>query len=144
MTRHFLDLTDAGGDAISAMLNDALGRVKSGMRRLNGLADAHIDEYLQARGHPAQLDSQCKYAVVARGQADAYIRLPTRADYVEKIWDHAAGALIAAEAGALVSDIHGLALDYTQGATLKRNRGIVCAVPSFHAPILSAISTLYD
>ena len=26
MTRHFLDLTDAGGDAISAMLNDALGR----------------------------------------------------------------------------------------------------------------------
>ena len=26
MTRHFLDLTDAGGDAISAMLNDALDR----------------------------------------------------------------------------------------------------------------------
>jgi len=26
-----------------------------------------------------------------RGQADAYLRLPTRKGYVERIWDHAAG-----------------------------------------------------
>ena len=26
MARHFLDLSDAGGDAISAMLNDAIDR----------------------------------------------------------------------------------------------------------------------
>ena len=26
MTRHFVDLTDAGGDAVAAMLNDALDR----------------------------------------------------------------------------------------------------------------------
>ena len=103
-----------------------------------------IAAHLKATGRPAQLDSQCKYAVVARNQADAYIRLPTRADYVEKIWDHAAGALIASEAGARVSDIHGLDLDFTQGATLKRNRGVVCAVPEFHGPILAAIADLYD
>ncbi len=48
---------------------------------------------------PRRMDSQAKYAVVARGEADIYLRLPTRADYREKIWDHAAGSLIVAEAG---------------------------------------------
>jgi HAL2 family 3'(2'),5'-bisphosphate nucleotidase len=98
---------------------------------------------LKARGAPARLDSQCKYAVVARGQADAYLRLPTRADYVEKIWDHAAGALVATEAGAVVSDIDGKSLDFSRGATLSRNRGVVCAVPAFHGPILEAIAAVY-
>ena len=42
---------------------------------------------------PLRMDSQAKYAVVARGEAEIYLRLPTRADYREKIWDHAAGAL---------------------------------------------------
>jgi 3'(2'), 5'-bisphosphate nucleotidase len=101
-----------------------------------------IVDRLGIRGTPARLDSQCKYAVVARGQADAYLRLPTRADYQEKIWDHAAGALIAAEAGAKVSDIDGKALDFSQGATLRRNRGVVCAAAHFHAPLLEAIAAL--
>ena len=51
---------------------------------------------------PLRMDSQAKYAVVARGEADIYLRLPTRADYREKIWDHAAGALIVTEAGGIV------------------------------------------
>lgn len=112
-------------------------------------AHSRLDEnqrvisHLQARGTPARLDSQCKYAVVARGQADAYIRLPTRADYEEKIWDHAAGALVAQEAGAVVTDIHGHRLDFSQGATLKRNRGVVCATPHYHPAIVDAIATLY-
>ena len=55
------------------------------------------------------MDSQAKYAVVARGEADIYLRLPTRADYREKIWDHAAGALIVTEAGGVVSDLDGQA-----------------------------------
>ncbi len=102
-----------------------------------------IAAHLHARGVPARLDSQCKYAVVARGQADAYIRMPTRADYVEKIWDHAAGALVAVEAGATVSDIEGKPLDFSQGATLSKNRGIVCAAPAFHDKLLGAIEALY-
>ncbi len=35
---------------------------------------------------PLRMDSQCKYAVVARGDAGVYMRLPVRADYQEKIW----------------------------------------------------------
>lgn len=102
-----------------------------------------VVESLGARGKPAQLDSQCKYAVVARGEADAYIRLPTRLDYREKIWDHAAGALVAQEAGARVTDIDGRALDFAQGATLARNRGVVCAIPAFHGRIIETIAELW-
>ncbi|RJF85440.1 ornithine carbamoyltransferase [Sphingomonas cavernae] len=40
MTRHFLDLTDAGGDAIAAMLNDALERKAARKGRPKGAVDA--------------------------------------------------------------------------------------------------------
>ncbi|MEE2719044.1 MAG: 3'(2'),5'-bisphosphate nucleotidase [Planctomycetota bacterium] len=93
-------------------------------------------------GEPVRLDSQCKYAMVARGQADAYLRLPTRAGYVEKIWDHAAGSVIAREAGAIVTDIHGRPLDFGQGARLERNRGVICASPDVHGCIIGAIDQL--
>ena len=101
-----------------------------------------IVEYLAARGTPARLDSQCKYAVVARGQAEAYLRLPTRRDYVEKIWDHAAGMIIAEEASAIVTDVLGRPLDFSTGTALTANRGILCASRAFHGRIREAIVSL--
>ena len=89
---------------------------------------------------PARIDSQAKYAVVARGQADAYIRFPVRRDYVEKIWDHAAGAIVAEQAGVRVTDIEGKPLDFAHGSTLKQNRGIVCAAPDVHELLMEAIA----
>jgi 3'(2'), 5'-bisphosphate nucleotidase len=89
-----------------------------------------------------RLDSQCKYALVAWGQADAYLRMPTRRDYTEKIWDHAAGAIIAAEAGAVVSDIAGTPLDFSRGRELTANRGIVCATAAVHDRLIRAIEEL--
>ncbi len=103
---------------------------------------AKIVEILGGAGKPVRLDSQCKYAVVARGQADAYLRLPTRKGYVEKIWDHAAGMLIAQEAGIVVTDIHGQTLDFSIGVGLDNNQGIVCAHPKFHNRIIEAIRKL--
>lgn len=50
---------------------------------------SQVAEILGITASPVRLDSQAKYAVVARGEADIYLRLPTRADYREKIWDHA-------------------------------------------------------
>lgn len=101
-----------------------------------------ILESLGGAGAPARLDSQCKYAVVARGQADAYLRMPTRKGYVEKIWDHAAGSIIAAEAGAVVSDVAGVPLDFTHGPRLEANRGIICAAAGLHPRIIEAIERL--
>lgn len=103
---------------------------------------ARLVAHLAAAGTPARLDSQCKYAVVARGQADAYLRFPTRAGYVEKIWDHAAGKIVAEEAGAVVTDVRGQPLDFSHGAGLTANAGIVCTAPAFHAPVAAAIAAL--
>lgn len=89
-----------------------------------------------------RLDSQCKYAVVGRGQGDAYIRMPSRKGYIERVWDHAAGALIAVEGGCSVTDVAGRTLDFSKGRGLSSNRGIVCAEPRVHAELLAAISGL--
>ena len=67
--------------------------------------------------------------VVSRGGADAYLRLPTKKDYREKIWDHAAGALVATEAGALVCDVAGRPLDFGCGRELSENRGVLAGHP---------------
>src|SRR3546814_5728522 len=40
MTRHFLNLSDAGGDAVRAMLNDALRRKQRRLQMPKGAADA--------------------------------------------------------------------------------------------------------
>jgi 3'(2'), 5'-bisphosphate nucleotidase len=91
---------------------------------------------------PLRLDSQAKYGVVARGEAALYLRLPSSATYREKIWDHAAGALLVEEAGGRVSDCLGAALDFSQGRTLAANRGIVASNGLLHAAAQGAAQTL--
>jgi len=91
---------------------------------------------------PLRLDSQAKYAVVARGEADIYLRLPTRADYREKIWDHASGALIVAEAGGVVTDVSGRALDFQHGRELTVNRGVIVTNGLLHGPVIEAVRAL--
>jgi 3'(2'), 5'-bisphosphate nucleotidase len=88
---------------------------------------------------PLRMDSQAKYAVVARGEADIYLRLPTRADYREKVWDHAAGVLVVEEAGGTVTDVDGRPLDFTLGSELAANRGVIVTNGPLHAPVLRAL-----
>ncbi len=93
---------------------------------------------------PYRIDSQCKYAAVARGDAQIYLRLPTRKDYVEKIWDHAAGAIVVEEAGGRVTDISGRPLDFSRGRRLEDNRGIVATNGRLHDAVLAAIEGAGD
>lgn len=103
---------------------------------------ARVAEALGIVLPPRRLDSMAKYALVARGEADLYMRLPTGAKYQEKIWDHAAGALVATEAGATVSDIEGKPLDFTHGRELLKNRGILTTNGPLHRRALEAIRNL--
>ena len=84
-------------------------------------------------------DSQCKYAVVARGQAEAYIRSPTDRFYEEKIWDHAAGFRVILEAGGRVSDVNGAPLDFSIGRGLARNKGVIVTNGLCHDRVLAAV-----
>lgn len=88
---------------------------------------------------PVRLDSQAKYAVVARGEADIYLRLPTRKAYQEKIWDHAGGALVVQEAGGTVTDVNGKPLDFTHGFELTQNRGVVVSNGPLHDAVVEAV-----
>ena len=65
-----------------------------------------------------RMDSQAKHGVIARGGAEWYVRLP-KPGYVEWIWDHAAGYVVATEAGGVVTDTHGRAIDFSLGAQLS-------------------------
>ncbi len=88
---------------------------------------------------PVRMDSQCKYAAVARGDASIYLRLPTRKDYVERIWDHAAGWRIVTEAGGKVTDVHGKPLDFGRGRGLEANAGVVVTNGVLHDRVLDCV-----
>jgi len=97
-----------------------------------------ITELLQVKAEPVRIDSQCKYAMVARGQSDIYLRLSSL-DYQEKIWDHAPGACIVEEAGGVVRDFDGKELDYSLGRTLCGNVGICCTNKNLNGIVYDAI-----
>ena len=79
-------------------------------------------------------------ALVARGDADCYVRLSPSAGYRECIWDHAAGALIAGESGAVVTDAAGRALDFSCSRRFRDSSGIVCATPRLHASLVDLLA----
>jgi 3'(2'), 5'-bisphosphate nucleotidase len=116
-------------------------------RLCESVESAHSDQDESARiaaelgitSEPFRIDSQCKYAAVARNDASIYLRLPTRADYQEKIWDHAAGSLVVESAGGRVSDADGKPLDFTCGPTLARNHGVVATCGSIHDEVIDAV-----
>ncbi len=103
---------------------------------------AKVAEILGVQAEPFRIDSQCKYAAVARGDAAIYLRLPTRADYREKIWDHAAGWIVVTEAGGRVTDVTGRDLDFSRGRTLSENRGIIATNGRFHDRVVAAVQSV--
>lgn len=101
-----------------------------------------IAKKLKAHPQPFRLDSQCKYAHVATGDAAIYLRIPTLIAQPEKIWDHAAGAIVVEEAGGRVSDMEGNPLDFSQGTTLAKNHGLVATNGFIHDKVISVIRQL--
>ena len=106
----------------------------------NQSQSAQIAQELGITQEPVRIDSQCKYAAVARGDASIYLRLPTRADYREKIWDHAAGMIVVEEAGGKVTDIEGKPLDYSHGKKFEENRGVVATCGNVHEAVVDAVN----
>ena len=102
---------------------------------------ALIAARLGITSEPLRLDSQTKYAVVARGDASIYLRF-AHPDYRENVWDHAAGSLIVTEAGGRVSDAFGQPLDFARGRRLDANRGIVASAAAIHQQVLDAVASV--
>lgn len=101
---------------------------------------AAVATHLGVEAASLRIDSQAKYGVLARGDADIYLRLTSRSGYIENIWDHAAGALIVEEAGGVVTDVAGRPLDFRCGVQLERNTGIVATNGLLHEAVLEALA----
>ncbi len=136
------------GDGVAHRIHMRAWHEGMGIRACESVESGHSKQDLSAEllaqlgavGAPARLDSQAKYVVVARGGADVYLRLPTIKDYRECIWDHAAGTLIASEAGARISDVDGRVLDFSQGRKLTGNRGVFAGNPHIVARLVEAFA----
>jgi 3'(2'), 5'-bisphosphate nucleotidase len=144
-----------GGGAFEC---DATGRVLRSMRvepwrgpgirwarslnRGGSLAVGRTEPLVRAIGpiDETRMDSQCKYALVARGDADLVVRTPRAPGALEQVWDHATGALLAAEAGAETSDACGQPLDFGHGALLAANVGVLVAARGLHERAVRALA----
>ncbi|NER50308.1 MAG: 3'(2'),5'-bisphosphate nucleotidase [Symploca sp. SIO1A3] len=89
-----------------------------------------------------RIDSMAKYGVVARGEAALYIRLPLplASEKRQNIWDHAAGTIVLEEAGGRVTDMYGKPLDFSCGAKLFNNQGIIASNGMIHEAVLAAVA----
>ena len=118
-------------------------RLAGSVERGHSASDA-LEARAAAAGpvHPVRVDSQAKYLLVARGDADAYLRVSPAPDYRECIWDHAAGAILAEACGCRVTDSRGEPLDFGSGRRMSRARGVACAPHGLHEALLAAVAPL--
>ncbi|MCU0496644.1 MAG: inositol monophosphatase family protein [Anaerolineae bacterium] len=103
------------------------------VRRFAGLADAPLE----------RVDSQEKYARIAAGDGELYLRLPRqKSPNVHSIWDHAPGTALLLAGGGKVTDIDGSPLDFTQGRTMAKNQGMIVSNGVIHDQVLGAVEQL--
>jgi len=122
---------------------------EAGSRFVESVESAHGHHALQQAVAQAvgitqpslRMDSQAKYGAVARGDAALYLRLPSpkSPNYREKIWDHAAGALIVEEAGGRVTDMYGQPLDFSSGYKMEHNQGVIVSNGTRHAAVIETL-----
>jgi len=139
------------GDTIRE--NRVIAETEDGtVRFLESVETGHANHGLQGqimnrfgkKARSVRYDSQVKYAVLAQGKADVYLRLPNPKypDYQEKIWDHAAGVMVVSEAGGKATDMFGRELDFNQGKKLVNNRGVIVTNGAVHDSIIKLLKDL--
>jgi 3'(2'), 5'-bisphosphate nucleotidase len=101
------------------------------VRAAAGLSDSVLE----------RIDSQEKYARIAAGDGELYLRLPRlNSENRHMSWDHAAGAALVYASGAKVTDIDGSPLDFTQGRRLSNNQGMIVSNGAIHDRVLEAVA----
>ncbi|MEM7808598.1 MAG: inositol monophosphatase family protein [Planctomycetota bacterium] len=148
----------AEGDAWTASLSRAESHqpitaagTNETIRLTESVESGHADHDLSTRlaeaigvtEEPLRMDSQAKYAAVASGEADVYLRVSPGKTYREKVWDHAAGVAVVEAAGGRVTDATGKPLDFTASRKLDNNTGIVATggPQSLHDRVVAALKS---
>jgi 3'(2'), 5'-bisphosphate nucleotidase len=111
----------------------------------NHLFTAGLANSMGVRKQPLRVYSMVKYAAIARGDAEVFMKF-AQSSYKEKIWDHAAGVVIVEEAGGVVTDAGGRELDFSKGVYLEGlDRGIVASSGQvLHEKIIGAVYASWE
>ncbi|XP_024540678.1 PAP-specific phosphatase HAL2-like [Selaginella moellendorffii] len=127
-------------DPAQATFCEPVEKANSSHSFTEGVADS-----LGLRKRPLRVYSMAKYAAIARGDAEIFMKF-ARAGYKEKIWDHAAGVLIVEEAGGVVTDAGGRPLDFSKGRYVEGlDRGIIVSCGTgLHRRIISAVDASWN
>lgn len=98
-----------------------------------------------------QMDSQCKYGLLALNRAHVYYRRHTSkdqvgrrswdCDYIEAIWDNAPGYLFVKEAGGQVTDFDGNDLRFPPEKHFKITGGVLASMltPELHNKVILVV-----
>ncbi len=118
------------------------------LRALESVEKSHANHERMAKVREAagmgeaelfRLDSMEKYARIAAGDAELYLRLPRlNSTRPFMMWDHVAGVAIVQAAGGKVTDVDGSPLNFSEGRTVK-NAGIVVSNGHIHERVINAI-----
>ena len=133
LTDEMFDATLSGGarlngKAITAPDSDSI----EGIRMVGYASKFRRLDWPEMNCHVAN-SMAYRMALVASGQADATVAFTPKSD-----WDVAAAQLIATEAGAIVTNLHGTDPSY-DGETTS-GLGIICAGKTLHALLLARIT----
>jgi 3'(2'), 5'-bisphosphate nucleotidase len=84
---------------------------------------------------------QMKYVALALGATDVMLRIPKTKERYTYIWDHAGGHILFEEAGGMVRDFDGKAIDFGRGRQIKgeANWGMIGALPSAFEQVEKAV-----
>ena len=104
---------------------------------------SHLVDQEQVGVETVRMDSQAKYASLVLGMSEVYLRQPSP-NRLECSWDHAAGAHLVHLAGGRVTDFFGCPLDYSTGAYLRNNRGVLATIRADHDKILASLKLIQD
>ncbi|KAG9157838.1 hypothetical protein Leryth_000018 [Lithospermum erythrorhizon] len=132
---------------VSSIDNPALATMCEPVEKANSSHSftAGLAHSVGLRNQPLRVYSMVKYAAIARGDAEIFMKF-ARAGYKEKIWDHAAGVVIIEEAGGVVTDAGGNQLNFSRGIYLEGlDRGIIaCAGSKLHEKIIRAVDASWN
>ncbi|KAL2832432.1 hypothetical protein BDW59DRAFT_169328 [Aspergillus cavernicola] len=86
--------------------------------------------------------AQLRYIAIAVGGCNVLIKIPRKASYRSKVWDHVGGMLIVEELGCIVSDLEGNPVDCSLGRSLAGCQGMIIAPASIHGRLVEAVKQM--
>jgi myo-inositol-1(or 4)-monophosphatase len=111
-------------------------------REVNGCTMVGYPRKFKRLGFPDMRYKICnsmayRITMIAAGHANATVSFTPKSD-----WDIAAAALIATEAGAVITDLYGATPSF-DGPTTS-GKGVICASPALHALLLKRVKPVMD